>query len=176
MAKTLRTYLFLFSIFSILSLAPVEEAKAMDPRVKAVATMAVYGTAGGLLLGAASYAFDSPGRSWAIGASVGLYAGLLFGAYVVSSHYYKRYKDENPSYEEDYYPDTESSPYEDGGGEDGAEGESPADERWVPAYTRTLELRALTIGETPNLNPSLQKKGPHKQRPSFFIPFYNYQF
>ncbi|MFT6544472.1 MAG: hypothetical protein ACJAT2_001791, partial [Bacteriovoracaceae bacterium] len=40
-----------FSIFSVLTLAPVEEANALDPRVKAVGTMAVYGTAGGLLLG-----------------------------------------------------------------------------------------------------------------------------
>jgi predicted permease len=172
MRSKLQDFLIIISIFSILSIAPVEEAKALDPRVKAVGTMAVYGTAGGLLLGVASYAFNSPGRSWAVGASVGLYLGIIFGGYVVGSHYYKNYKDQNPSYEEDYYPDTNSSPYEDGGGEEGDI--VPADERWEPAYSRTLELRALTIGETPNLNPTIKKGS--QERPSFFIPLYNYQF
>ncbi|MBK26332.1 MAG: hypothetical protein CME70_20195 [Halobacteriovorax sp.] len=175
MAKRFKTFLMMFSLFGFLSLAPLQEAKALDPRIQAVGTMAAYGTVGGLLLGVASYAFDSPGRSWAIGASVGLYAGLLFGGYVVGSHYYKSYKDANPSYEEDYYPDTEGSPYEDGGGEVVDE-ETPADERWVPAYARTMELRSLSIGETPDLGPKLNKKGPRKQRPSFYIPLYNYQF
>ena len=70
MREKLKGFVLLLSIFGVLSLAPVEEAKALDPRIKAIGTMAVYGTAGGLLLGVASYAFDSPGRSWAIGASV----------------------------------------------------------------------------------------------------------
>jgi hypothetical protein len=173
MRSKLQYFLMVFSIFSVLTLAPIEDANALDPRVKAVGIMAVYGTAGGLLLGVASYAFDSPGRSWAMGASIGLYAGILFGAYVVGSHYYKGYKEENPDYQDDYYPDTDSSPYEDGGGEEG-DG-IPADQRWEPAYSRTLELRALTIGETPNLNPTI-KKGSRKERPSFYIPLYNYQF
>lgn len=172
MLKTFRSLILLTSILGFFTFLPIEEAKAIDPRVKAIGTMAVYGTASGLLLGAASYAFDAPGRAWAVGASLGLYAGLLFGAYVVSSHHYKKYKNNNPNYEDDYYPDTESSPYEAAGGD---EAYNEGYERWVPAYKRTLELRALTIGETPNLNPRI-KKGPREKRPNFYINLYNYQF
>lgn len=84
----------------------------MDPKAKAVGTMALYGTVGGTLLGAASLAFGAKGRSVAIGASLGLYAGLIFGGYVVGTHTLKSkgYFDKKP---DDYYPDTEASPYED---------------------------------------------------------------
>ena len=59
----------------------------LDPRVKAVGSMALYGSIGGLLLGTASLAFGAKSKSVPQGASLGLYAGLLFGAYVVASHY-----------------------------------------------------------------------------------------
>ena len=52
--------------------------------------MALYGTIGGLLLGTASLAFHRDGRSISRGASLGLYTGLLFGGYVVGSHYIMR--------------------------------------------------------------------------------------
>ncbi len=81
----------------------------MDPRVKALGAMALYGTVGGALLGTASLAFGTSGRAPAVGASLGLYAGILFGTYVVASHYYKR--NYRPSPQENYYPET-SSPYE----------------------------------------------------------------
>ncbi len=63
---------------------------AADPRLKVVATMAGYGIVGGALLGTASLAFGTSGRSVAKGASLGLYAGLLFGAYVVTSYELKK--------------------------------------------------------------------------------------
>ena len=52
--------------------------------------MALYGTIGGFLLGTASLAFHKDGRSISRGASLGLYTGLLFGGYVVGSHYLTR--------------------------------------------------------------------------------------
>lgn len=100
-----------FAIVALTSILFSKPAQAqVDSRIKALGTMALYGTVGGALLGTASLAFGTGGRSPAIGASVGLYAGILFGTYVVASHYYKRnYK---PSPQENYYPES-NSPYED---------------------------------------------------------------
>ena len=52
--------------------------------------MAGYGVVGGALLGTASLAFGSGGRSIAKGASLGLYAGLIFGGYVILSYEMKK--------------------------------------------------------------------------------------
>ena len=108
MKKLILTLLFTFAI-----LQPSAQAE-MDPRAKALGTMALYGTIGGALLGTAALAFDAPGRSVAVGASLGLYTGLIFGGYVVGSHYMKKKKYSQP--QDGYYPDTQDSPYEGGGG------------------------------------------------------------
>jgi hypothetical protein len=111
---------------------PRQAQAQIDPRAKAMATMALYGTVGGALLGTASLAFGTKGRSVAIGASLGLYAGLIFGSYVVVSHMIKTERLKNPQPQENYYPNV-TSPYEDfssGGDPNGA----PAGEygyRWV---------------------------------------------
>lgn len=84
----------------------------VDPKIKALGTMAGYGTVGGVLLGVASLAFGTSGRAVSQGASLGLYAGLLFGGYVVGSHALKKTDEEIDAESEDYYPDTEESPYE----------------------------------------------------------------
>lgn len=93
----------------------------MDPRVKAMATMAAYGTVGGALLGTASLAFGTEGRAVAVGASLGLYAGLIFGSYVIVSHQLQQnnYYDREEPVRQDYYPDDSYSPYQPGyeGGE-----------------------------------------------------------
>lgn len=86
-------------------------------------TIVGYGTGGGALLGAASLAFGTSTRAIAQGASLGLYAGILFGGYVLVSHHQKRYGsyDDNSSpYQEsnDIYSDEYS---EDGAGGDGEE-------------------------------------------------------
>jgi hypothetical protein len=65
--------------------------------------MAGYGAGGGALLGAASMAFGSSVKAIPQGASLGLYAGILFGTYVLVSHHNKRYG----AYEDN------SSPYQD---------------------------------------------------------------
>lgn len=101
----------------------------IDPRMKALGTMAAYGTVGGALLGTASLAFGTSGRSVAQGASLGLYAGILFGSYVVLSHYTKTRPSKSSG---DYYPEAPPSPYEEeaepgayeefDGGADGTQG------------------------------------------------------
>ena len=91
-----------------------QQSGGIDPRMKALGMMAVYGTAVGFLLGAAALAFDAPGRSPFIGASLGLYAGILFGTYVVVTYAVRKHRLENPgdSEDENYYPETPDSPYE----------------------------------------------------------------
>jgi len=74
--------------------------------------MAGYGVVGGALLGTASMAFEAGPRAIARGASLGLYAGLLFGGYVILSYEMKKRGYGNESQQQDYYPDSRS-PYED---------------------------------------------------------------
>ena len=68
----------------------------LNPKMKAFLLMTTYGTVGGFLLGSASLAFDTPGRAPFVGASLGLYAGLAFGSYVLVSHYVDRDRKLNP--------------------------------------------------------------------------------
>lgn len=103
-------------IFSclIITLVITQSAQAeMDPKIKAMSTMAIYGTVGGALLGTAALAFDADGRSVAVGASLGLYMGLIFGGYVIGTHYIKKNRMNQPIQEPNYYPDSQDSPYED---------------------------------------------------------------
>lgn len=86
----------------------------MDPKVKTVAVMSAYGTVGGALLGLASLAFRSSPRAIPVGASLGLYAGLLFGSYIVVTHEMRK----RGMYQEDnYYPEAPATPYDNGGSE-----------------------------------------------------------
>lgn len=77
----------LFVIISFVFLTiPVEKAHALDPKGKAFLIICTYGTVGGALLGFATMAFGTNSRAIAQGASLGLYAGIAFGGYVISSH------------------------------------------------------------------------------------------
>lgn len=87
---------------SFLFASPAAKAE-VDPKLKALGAMAAYGTVGGALLGTASLAFGTSGRSVAIGASLGLYAGLIFGGYVVMTHAMKKRGYQQPG--DGYYPD-----------------------------------------------------------------------
>ena len=92
-----------------LSLLPSAPAKAMDSKAQVMLTAVGYGAVGGAALGVASLAFGGKPRSIAQGASLGLYAGILFGAYVVLGHQnrgrgmiedYERYGERD-----EYYPE-----------------------------------------------------------------------
>jgi len=83
---------------------------AMNPKLKMVGTMAGYGVVGGALLGTASLAFGAGGRSIAKGASLGLYAGILLGGYIILNYEMKK-RGYGIDSKGDYYPDS-SSPYE----------------------------------------------------------------
>jgi hypothetical protein len=73
-----------------LALAPRESQAQIPPKAQAFLMVSGYGAAGGALLGFASMAFGTSSRSIAQGASLGLYAGILFGTYVLVSHHQRR--------------------------------------------------------------------------------------
>ncbi len=93
----------------------------MDARVKTIALMPGYGAASGALLGIATLAFDGPTKNIAKGASLGLYAGILFGSYIVISYQMRKSK---PSASQDYYED--ESTYDGGGDAPSPYEEAPA--------------------------------------------------
>ncbi|MEA9358598.1 hypothetical protein SHI21_20340 [Bacteriovorax sp. PP10] len=80
---------------------------AIDPKLKMVATMAGYGVVGGALLGTASLAFGSGGRSIAKGASLGLYAGIIFGSYIILNYEMKK-RGFGAESKGNYYPESDS--------------------------------------------------------------------
>lgn len=112
----------LFSAFLIVLtftfLSPQKAEAQIPVKAKAFLTIVGYGTAGGAILGAASMAFGTSTRAVAQGASLGLYAGIIFGTYVLVSHAQSRqgsYSDDSSPYREsnDIYGDEYNS--EDGG-------------------------------------------------------------
>ena len=82
MAKVVFLPLF-FLLLSFSSRLWAQQNKGLDPKVKVMLASSGYGFAGGTLLGIASLAFGTRGRSVARGASLGLYGGILFGLYLV---------------------------------------------------------------------------------------------
>lgn len=110
MRKLLSLFLVFFLTLAVLK--PQDAHAEMPAKAKAILTMAGYGVAGGALLGFASMAFGNTSRAVAQGASLGLYAGLIFGAYVLIAHHQKQvgsyqddsspYKDSNDVYGDEY--------------------------------------------------------------------------
>jgi hypothetical protein len=136
------------SFFLICTVLVNHPANAMDSKLAVISTMAGYGVVGGALLGTATLAFGGNGRSIAKGASLGLYAGLLFGGYVIFSYEMKKrgYGGES---KEDYYPDS-NSPYE-----------NPRTSLDIESYN----LVALENKKDPRVDPKM-----------FNFNFFNYQF
>jgi hypothetical protein len=159
----------LILITVLFTFTSVSSNASLDPRIKALGTMALYGTAGGALLGTASLAFGSGGRSVAKGASLGLYAGIVFGSYVVISHALKQRRMNNPKRDGDYYPDSENSYEEEGpsslfGSIKGVKGQE-----WS-ARNELQEYREFAISDN-RLNNTDRNK-----RLDFFLPVINMQF
>jgi hypothetical protein len=123
MRKPLSFVLVALLCFTLVRSGP---AKAEVPvKARAFLTMAGYGAGGGALLGLASMAFGNNVRAIAQGASLGLYAGLLFGTYVLVSHHQRQmgeYDDGSSPYQKanDIYGDEYNS--EEGGGQDSEAG------------------------------------------------------
>ena len=154
----MKTALFIFSLLiTTFNSQKLYAQVDVDPRLKAVGTMALYGTAGGFLLGIASLAFDTRGRNVAQGTSLGLYAGLIFGGYVVSAHYMQRYRELNPEPDDLYYhPDGESL-YE-------------SEQRWNPSLELNWELQGQ--GQKNSLSQNFSKP----QRALFYLDLIEFYF
>lgn len=120
---------------------------ALDPKIKMVATMAGYGVVGGALLGTATLAFGAGGRSVAKGASLGLYAGLIFGSYIIINYEMKKRGYGNDK--GDYYP--EVGPYEN-------------DQTSIK-----MDIEDYRLAQFEN------KRDP-KMEPKFFMNFANFEF
>lgn len=108
------------SVMLIFSFMGATSAYALDAKAKALATMALYGTVGGAMLGTASMAFGTSERSIAVGASLGLYVGLIFGGYVVLTHAAKKHNwnfgGPGQYYDDGASPYSEDTPAGDSGG------------------------------------------------------------
>lgn len=119
MRKSFSLFLALFLTLAVVS--PQKAQAEVPVKAKAFLTIAGYGAAGGALLGLATMAFGSNSSAVAKGASLGLYAGLLFGAYVLVAHHQRQtgaYDDNSSPYQEssDVYGDEYNS--EEGGSSD----------------------------------------------------------
>lgn len=169
MKKHLNLCSIVAAFFLVSFLAPQKAFAEMDPKVKAIASMAAYGTVGGALLGTASLAFGAKGRSVAVGASLGLYAGILFGTYIIVSHSMKQrgYYDQ-PARKENYYPDDGYSPYQPG--YDGAGGAYDGGFNRIQSFQ---ELEMTTLEQRRSLDHIIQNGA---ERPVFQVQLFQYQF
>lgn len=164
----------LISLAIVLTLiTPTQEAKAIDPKAKAFLVMCAYGTVGGSLLGFASMAFGSNSRAIAQGASLGLYAGIIFGGYVISSH--RNPGDPVDEYEQDPYG--QSAPVDqDGYPPSGGFGSPapPADDEggFFGSPNRVMEINDLMVK---NFKPLDAKRG-NFTAPPIYLNFYNTTF
>lgn len=113
MKKIVTSLLIVFTLFTCFK--PSDVRAELPAKARAMLTMVAYGAAGGALLGAASMAFGTSTRAVFQGASLGLYAGLLFGTYVLVSHHQMKqgqyddssspYKDSRDVYSDEYQSD-----------------------------------------------------------------------
>jgi len=91
---------FVFCLLMIALLVP--SSHALSPQVKVIAITSGYGAVAGTLVGLASMAFGTKSKAIFVGASLGLYAGILTGAYLVM--YPPENSREVPNREDDIYP------------------------------------------------------------------------
>ena len=91
-----KLFISLALVFTLFSFESISAPPSLNPKAKAFLLMTAYGTVGGALLGTASLAFETPGRAPFVGASLGLYAGIAFGSYVLVSHYVEKDRTLNP--------------------------------------------------------------------------------
>lgn len=139
MIAKFKTFILILA-FSLSTLMTASSAYALDSKTKALGSMALYGTVGGALLGTASMAFGTSERSIAVGASLGLYTGLLFGSYIVLTYTAKK-NNWNFGAPQEYYDSPAPSPY--------------GDEAYAPSPYRS---QPVTLEERSSFDRYYQKK------------------
>ena len=119
MKKIIICLLLNLALVSIPIKSFAQDNGGMDPKLKTFLIVTAYGTTLGALLGFASLAFESNGRAVSQGASLGLYAGMLFGGYILYTHNLKNNPPPPGTYQDaitPYQGNPTDSPYESGGG------------------------------------------------------------
>lgn len=106
-----KSFLVVLVVVSFISIIP--KAQAIPPKAKAFVVVSAYGTVGGALLGFATLAYGANSRAIAQGASLGLYAGIIFGTYVLATH---KTADERMQEYEQQYSNPQAPPPQDTGG------------------------------------------------------------
>jgi len=174
----MKKLLISLAIFFSLTI-PTDNAFALEPKQKAFMVMTTYGTVGGALLGFASMAFGSSSRSIAQGASLGLYAGIIFGSYVITSHR----SEGEPEVVDPYGPqggqdpygepprDRERDPYGNPGGGGGFGAPTPEDDQGGFFGSRVQEIN---MKMTHNFGSEYSKSS--LSRLPIYINFYNGTF
>jgi len=117
--------LCLVCLLTLMAMRPESAQAEVPAKARAFLTILGYGTAGGAILGAATMAFGTTSQAVFQGASLGLYAGIVFGSFVLISHHNKRtgnYEDNTSPYGES--TDVYGEGYEPGEG-GSSEGEEP---------------------------------------------------
>ena len=164
MRKLLCAFLVLLTISF---LRPQAASAAIPARAKAFMTIVGYGTAGGALMGAASMAFGTSTRAVAQGASIGLYAGILFASYVLISHHNRT----KGSYDDD------SSPYKDSTdvyGDEYEQGEGGSDDD--RSNRRSFFTRFEVIGGPQDIATKFAPKEKGGQLPPLHVNLLQYNF
>ena len=155
---------------STLVIMPANSQAALPPKAKAFLVMCAYGTVGGALLGFASLAFQNNNRAIAQGASLGLYAGMIFGGYVLASHKKPGELEEYPPGQDPYQQQGPPPPgFGPPGGIPGEE-PPPSDGGFFGVEFKRVEeinLKYVSNFET--------KKGTNFS-PPIYIPIYNLSF
>lgn len=84
--KLTRVWIYLIVLLVLFAVALPAQAFAMDKRLKLAMKTGGYGAAAGFVLGAGSMALGMGGyRNMLMGASSGLYAGILLAAYIIAT-------------------------------------------------------------------------------------------
>ena len=143
----------------------------MPVKAKAFLTIVGYGAAGGALLGLASMAFGNSTRAVAQGASLGLYAGIIFGTYILVSHH----QTQVGSYEDDGSPYQQSSDIYGEGYDAGEGGNAPEEESSSQGgfFDRYRQMQEHVYNQSFTVD-SVKKKGSTLPPIHFNILQYNF--
>ncbi len=159
-------FILLLTVFT-LTLMPLKARAELPPRAKAFLMVSGYGAASGALLGLASMAFGTSSRAIAQGASLGLYAGILFGTYVIVSHHQRS---QRGSYDN-------STPYNEGADDYGDYGEEKSEESSQGGFfdsSYRVEQMGEVLAVATDYRSMETKKG--SPLPPLQLNFFSYQF
>lgn len=172
MTKFLSACLVVASIAVLPWRAHAQDNSGLPPKAKAFVMVTAYGAASGAILGLASLAFGTSSRAIAQGASLGLYAGIIFGSYIIISH---NNRTATPSYDN-------STPYQDGeddygdyGDDPNAEGESKGGGFFDSAIRNPRSGAQVAMNEVNSYRSFETKKG-STSVPPLQMTLFSYQF